>query len=137
MAQRLRAFVWSLLTQLLTEGRSALYIRLIGRELADPTHATAGVIDQGMRPQIEALTALVQESLGADTPEALVRRCTASILGQCLYYHFARPVIEPLHLEEDLGPDHIASLADHITQFSLVALRHLAQGDSAAREQTG
>ncbi len=126
--ERLHAFIKNLLTQLITEGRSALYAKLVAREMANPTQALEGVIDDGIRPQIELLSSIIGQALGDAADEKVVRRCAGSILGQCLYYYFARPVIRHLKLEPQLNAAVIDDLADHITRFSLGGLTRMGGG---------
>ncbi len=116
---RLYSFVHSLLMQLLSEGRSALYAKLVAREMFDP--------EDGIRPQVDIVLALVRDALGKDTDDQRVRRCAASIFGQCLFYYFARPLILRIPLEEDLDSERVEALARHVTQFSLAARRQLAR----------
>ena len=77
--------------------------------------------------QMEVLHRLVQQALGEQVGEDKVRRCMASMLGQCLFYYFARPVIEQIELLEEPTSDRIDAIADHITQFSLAGLHHIAK----------
>jgi HTH-type transcriptional dual regulator CecR, C-terminal domain len=53
-----------------------------------------------------------------------------SIVGQCLFYHFADPVIRNLLSNKEYSALDIDRLAKHITQFSLVAIEQLANGES-------
>ena len=124
--EHLQAFTMTLLTQLLGEGRSRLFTKLVAREMIDPTAAVEVVIDKGIRPQIEILSGMVRQILGQGATEEVVRRCVASIVGQCLIYHSARPAIERLPLAGNLDRQEIAELAEHISRFSLAALRHMA-----------
>ena len=124
--RRLYAFVKSFLTQLLSDGRSALYAKLVAREMFEPTTAFKRMLEDGIRPQVEIVISVVRDVLGEEAEEQHVRRCAGSILGQCLYYYFAKPVILTLPLEEKLDAESIDALARHITRFSLVALRQLA-----------
>ncbi len=124
---RLYSFVHSLLMQLLSEGRSALYAKLVAREMFDPTPALERVIEDGIRPQVDVVLALVRDALGKDADDQQVRRCAASIFGQCLFYYFARPLVLRIPLEEDLDSERVEALARHVTQFSLAALRQLAR----------
>ena len=125
--ERLRGFIRMMVGQFLMEGRSALYTKLVARELVDPTHALDRVIEEGMRPQIDALFPIIRDLLGNRADEQLVRRCTGSILAQCIFYYFGRQVILQIPLEEKLGPEQIDALTDHVTRFSLAALERLAQ----------
>ena len=129
--ERLRAFVRYLIGQLLTEGRSALFAKLVARELVDPTHALDRVIEEGMRPQVEALISIIRDLLGERADDRFVRRCAGSILAQCIFYYFARPVIQQIPLEEKFGPELIDDVTDHVTRFSLAALGQFAEAEAS------
>lgn len=131
--QQLYVFVRSLLGQLLTEGQSAVYARLVARELVDPTSALEKVIDQGIAPQIELLCTMIRSHVGQNCSEQAVRRTATSILGQCLFYYFARPVIDRLQLEHDLSPASLDEIARHITQFTRAALSSIPTSDVSPR----
>ncbi len=124
--ERLEAFVMNLLSQLLSEGRGATYTRLVAREMVDATDALTRVIEEGIRPQVDLLLEVLGDLLGPGADESLTRRCVSSIIGQCLFYHFARPAILQLSLEEHLQPQAIQPLASHVTAFSLAAIERLA-----------
>ena len=129
MEQRLHGFIKSFLAQLLGGEQTAVYTKLVAREMMDPTDALDDVIQEGMRPQVDFLIRLVRELLGSAADEKLVRRCAGSILGQCLYFHFGQPVILGTGLETTLSPEMIDEFADHVTQFSVAALRQLKRSD--------
>jgi hypothetical protein len=80
-----------------------------------------------IRPEAELLMAIVRDLIGHDAAPQRVWRCTASIIGQCLFYHHARPVIKRLNLEQAYTPEAIEQLVDHIAQFSLAGLRQSAR----------
>jgi len=124
--QRLHAFVRSSLLRLLDPGRPAWHGVLISREMVEPTAALDLLIEESVRPRFELLFAIVRELLGADVPEERARLCALSIAGQCLYYYHGRHVITRLQPPEERGPLDVERLADHITEFSLGALRELA-----------
>ena len=73
VGERLHAFITNFLTQLITEGRFALYGKLVARELADPTPALERVIDEGIRPQIQLLSSIIGQALGDAADEQVVR----------------------------------------------------------------
>ena len=131
--QQLYVFVRSLLGQLLTEGQSAVYAKLVARELVDPTSALDQVIDKGIAPQIELLCGMIRSHVGRNCSEQAIRRSATSILGQCLFYYFARPVIDRLQIEHDLSPAGIDGIAKHITQFTRAALSSIPTSDVSPR----
>ncbi len=122
---RLQAFIRLFRIQLLSGGRGTLYVKLIAREMFEPTRAMAGLVDKGLRPQAEALLVIVRQLLGKRATDGRARRCANTVLGQCLHYHVARPAIARLGLERVERPD-INGLTRHITDFTLGALQHLA-----------
>jgi AcrR family transcriptional regulator len=137
-AARLHAFIKTLLTQLLGPGdeRSVLCMRLVTREMVDPTSALDRVVDAGISPQVEIVKAIVREIVGIEASDEDLRRCVGSIIGQCLYYHFARAAITHMKLETTLGPGTIEALADHITTFCMAGLEGVAKDrrDEAASD---
>jgi AcrR family transcriptional regulator len=130
-AQRLHAFVLSLLFRVLDQGRPAWHGKLMMRELAEASPAFAGFIEQSIQPQFELLHSIVRDVLSAcaprwKPPRTTVQRCTASIIAQCIFYKHGRPVLERMPGGVPGGRASIEELADFITQFSLSALRSLA-----------
>lgn len=122
-AERLRAFIRSHLFSLLEAGRPAWHGKLMAREMAEPTRALDVVVDQMIRPEAERLMAIVRDLIGHDAAPQRVWHCTASIIGQCLFYHHARPVIMRLNRDQTDTPEALEPLVDHITQFSLAGLK--------------
>jgi hypothetical protein len=95
--------------------------------MAEPTRALDALVDEAIRPEVELLMSIVHDSLGRDPSPRRVWRCAASIIGQCLFYHHARPVIMRLDPEQKFNSEAIEQLVDHMTRFSLSALRQFAQ----------
>lgn len=129
--QQLHAFVRSFLLRIFDVGRPAWHGKLMSREMIEPTPALDALVEEEIRPNAERLQAIVSALLGRHVTQELLRLCTMSIVSQCVFYHHARPVINRLNPEMKYGPKEIDRLADHITQFSLAALKHLAAGKEA------
>jgi TetR/AcrR family transcriptional regulator, regulator of cefoperazone and chloramphenicol sensitivity len=123
--ERLHAFVLSFLYRVLDEGRPAWHGRLMAREIAEPTKALDHMVTTVVRPLHERLGKIVSEILGTVPSEQFVRRCVLSVIGQILFYYYCRPVLGRLYAEE-FEQRGIDSLASHITQFSLKALKGMA-----------
>jgi TetR/AcrR family transcriptional regulator, regulator of cefoperazone and chloramphenicol sensitivity len=128
-AQRLQAFIHHIIFSLFGAGAPSWPGQLMAQEMIEPTAALDDLVDQTIRPLSEKLAAIVGELLAAGGTEARVRLCQLSIIGQCLHHRNARPVIERLFPQQQYRPEDIAALADHITRFSLGALRELAKGE--------
>lgn len=123
--ERLHAFVRSFLFRILDEGRPAWHGKLMAREVAEPSSALDELLATTVRPLHEHLVRIVEDLLGAAGTPQLVRRCTLSVLGQILFYHHSRSVVERLYPQEFKERD-IETLADHITWFSLIAMKELS-----------
>ena len=129
---RLRAFVASTLTYLLDPARPAWQSRLMARELAEPTPALEGVIDENIRPRCDCLRGILRDAAGKPglSPETL-GLFTNSVMGQCLHYSQNRAVIRQLSPELGDYTQRIELLADHITACILPALRQASRRPAA------
>ena len=123
LEQRLQAFVRSLLLRIFDEGRHAWHGKLMSREMFEPTRALDALVENNIRPLSQQLESIVSGLLGAQTNSRVIRLCTMSIVAQCVFYHHARPVISRLYPNQKYNPDEVGRLADHITRFSLGALK--------------
>lgn len=128
-ALRLRAFIHDLMFSLVDEGMPAWCSKLMAREMIEPTTALDTLVEKMLRPMAEKLRAIVRELLGAGVTDDQVRYCQLSIVSQCVHYRHARPVIQRLFPQQNFEAVDIQALVDHITRFSLIALKGLAQGE--------
>ena len=95
--------------------------------MVEPTKALDELVESAYRPMTERLRQIVRDlGKGRLSPTA-VRRCAHSILGQCLYYRHAGPVIARLDPGETFAPADVERLAAHVTKFSLAAIKTLAR----------
>ncbi len=120
--ERLHVFIRSFLFRILDEGRPAWHGKLMAREIAEPTVALDQVIENVIRPLYRRLTSIVQELMGSNPSEESTRVSAMSIMGQCLFYRHARPVVLRFHPQK-FGHAEIERLADQITRFSISAIR--------------
>jgi hypothetical protein len=103
----------------------AWHAQLIMRELTQPTPACAAFVNDFVRPSAEALAQVLDEIVpGLPRPKLLL--CAFSVVGQCLHYRFARPVVRMLLGEDEFRSLDVELLTEHIHEFSLAALRSLA-----------
>ena len=124
--EKLHAFVRALLLRIADKGQPAWYGKLIAHEMAEPTKALAALIDKVYGPALKQLEAIVCELLGRRATATTIRQCQLSVLGQCLYFHYARAAIQHIHPEQGFEPVDIERLAKHITQFSLAGIRQVS-----------
>jgi len=124
---RLRAYIDSLLRRIFDAGRPGWHAQIIAREMVEPTPALDSLLEEVARPLHRELAAIVRHSLGPAADDDDVTLCALSIMGQCVYYHHARAVLSRLYPERTHSAEDMARLVDHITEFSLAALRELAR----------
>ena len=135
-AERLRAFVASMLTYLLDPARPAWQSLLMARELAEPTPALDSVIDENIRPRCDGLRDILRDAARPATlPAETLALFVNSVMGECLHYSRNRVVIRRLSPELGDYTQRIDLLADHITACILPALRQ-ARHRTAAKLTT-
>lgn len=130
--QKLRAYVRSFLFRMLGEGTPAWHGRLMAREMSEPTAAFDLILNETAKPMSQRLNGIVRDMLGPHASEQTVRNCAMSVAGQCCFYRHAHEMISRLYPETKNTPEHIEALADHITRFSLTAIKSIANGTPTA-----
>jgi TetR/AcrR family transcriptional regulator, regulator of cefoperazone and chloramphenicol sensitivity len=106
--------------------RPTWHVKLMTHELAHPTPALPGVVDQVTRPRYDSLRRLVAGIIGRSPDDRLTRLCVHSIIGQASHYGHARRVIERLWPDLKFTPQTLDEIADHIAAFSYAAMRRYA-----------
>jgi AcrR family transcriptional regulator len=127
---RLRAYIDSLLHRVFDAGRPGWHAKIIAREMVEPTRAFDSLLEEVARPLHQELADIVGRLLGLEANDEAVRLCALSIMGQCVYYHHARTVLARLYPAQSYEADDQTRLVDHISKFSLAALRAFARARS-------
>ena len=122
---RLQHFIQDFLTQLMDE-KSSSQCKLMMHELINPTLALDSFVQQAIEPMHKIMRQLVLDAAGVKIPPTELRRCVFSIFGQCLFYRHSHAVIQRLHPKLRYDAKEIAATAQHIAEFSLAGLKHLA-----------
>jgi AcrR family transcriptional regulator len=126
-AAKLRDFIRTFLTRVVFNPRPSWHGMLIMREMVQPTRACVEFVDNFVRPTLAVLRAILNDLLPADVPEVKRHLLVGSIVGQCLHYRFARPIISLLVGQEEFDSYTVDQLTDHITAFSLAGLQKAAR----------
>jgi TetR/AcrR family transcriptional regulator, regulator of cefoperazone and chloramphenicol sensitivity len=122
--EQLRFLIRRFMSDLLDPDRPNWKRRLLAREMSMPTAALDNLVAQNIRPfRDEFLSPVLRQFLGPEATERQVRLTAGSIMGQCLYYLMSRPILERLNPDFKLGPTEVNEISDHITNFTLGALR--------------
>lgn len=120
--EKLRVYIRSFLTRIMDDVHPAWFGRLLAREFTEPTLAFDILVEGSIRPSFQLLTEIVAAILGKKPHDRIVRLCSMSIVGQCLYFRHSYPVIIRLYPGEFFGPRQVDELTEHITLLSLHGL---------------
>jgi TetR/AcrR family transcriptional regulator, regulator of cefoperazone and chloramphenicol sensitivity len=122
-AEKLSDFVVTFIRRIRTGPENTWHTRLIMREMMNPHEACVELVQSSIRPQFEILQGILRELLPGETSDEQIHLTAFSIVGQCLFYHFADPVVRNLVSGEEYATYRVEKLADHIVAFSLAAVR--------------
>ncbi|HLA83255.1 MAG TPA: CerR family C-terminal domain-containing protein [Thermoguttaceae bacterium] len=135
--EQLRAFIHALLTRLMSAENPAWKMRLLQREILEPTPLCMEVMRAFFRAKFAQLMDILDEILPADMPAERRHQIGFSVIGQCVYFRAASPVIRMVIGEEEQREHHTVDLlTDHVCGLVLAALglaRPLGQPPSEGR----
>lgn len=126
--EKLRAFVKSLLLRIFDKGPNSWHGKLMSREMIEPTAALDALVEERMRPMATRIWRIVADILDCPLNDERVRLYALSVVSQCVFYHHCGPVVLRLFPKQPpLDRAGIERLANHITRFSLAAMKHLSK----------
>lgn len=120
--QRLRAFIRAMFHRLLSHegwGGIAGRGRLIARELLAPSPAFEAVLDRYIKPHKDLLIVIISDIMGTNPGPEKLMPCAISIIGQCIYYAMASPVIKIICADNAPSEKDLDRLAEFVCLFSL------------------
>ena len=110
--QRLRAFIDGMVGMAMAAlDRSDVNHLLMFREIANPTVATEHIVHEFIAPHFERLNLILTELLPPGTPAFERRLLGFSVIGQCMHYKVAGPIMEMLLTDAErkrLKPQRVA-----------------------------
>jgi len=121
--EQLRAFTEALLVRMLADDEAPWHSQLMLRELFQPTAACEQWVREYIRPQFQMLLGILGQLLPESVPMARRRLLAFSVVGQCMHYKVAAPVIRLLVDEAEYRTLQPAPLARHICDVTLAAVR--------------
>ena len=132
--QKLHDFVTALLHRLVALETEPWQVRLLMREVLQPTETSRQLTEDYFRPFLEIMLTIVDEIVGYKLPDFQRSQIGFSILGQCLYYRFLSEITKMMMPEDQFAAHFSKSqLADHITEFSLQGIEsYRSKSESAA-----
>lgn len=135
--QKLLDFITLILRRLVAMQNEPWQVRLLMREILEPTETCKHLVEEYFRPFFNTLCGIIDDLVGYRLPEPTRNKIGFSIIGQCLYYRFSaemtRLMIEQQDYVDQYDLDH---LAHHIHLFSLGGLKHYQELDDLAHQDT-
>lgn len=136
--ERLRAFIRAMFYRLQSKdgwGGLAGRGRLIIRELLDPSPAFETVLDRYIKPHRDLLLAILRDIAGSSCGTEKLLPCAISIIGQCIYYSMASPVIRKVSADNAPTEANLDRLADFVWRFSLGGIAAISKSPSAETKE--
>jgi AcrR family transcriptional regulator len=125
--QRLRTFIHTMFHRFLSnEGWGGISGRgkLIAREFFEPTPAFETIVKTYITPHKKVLVSIISELSPGNAKDKQLA-CAISIIGQCVYYAFASPIIQRIAPDFMPTQQNLERLADHVFLFSLGGIQQL------------
>jgi AcrR family transcriptional regulator len=126
---KLADFITTFIRRVRTGPEDTWHTKLMMREMAYPTAACAELVQSSIRPQFDMLLAILRELLPSSVSDEQLRLTGFSIVGQCLFYHLADPVVRNLLTSNEYSELDVTKLARHILDFSLSSIGRPARGE--------
>jgi TetR/AcrR family transcriptional regulator, regulator of cefoperazone and chloramphenicol sensitivity len=132
---KFRGLVLTMANRIIAQSSQPWHEQLMMHEFMQPTAAVAELVQEFFRPHFRILLSVIGELVPEDTPEDERHRLAFSVIGQCLHYRVARPIVNLI-----VGPDEAAMLtpdrlAEHVAEFSLAALRNWKPNRAAKKQR--
>jgi AcrR family transcriptional regulator len=124
--EQLRRFVQVYVRRLLATTPDDWIHRLINKEIADPTPAADALVEKGIRPRLDYLSAVIADLIQCPVSDPRVVRSVVSLQAQSLAY-LPNPLAERLGLRRKPTPDEVEQVARHIVEFSLGGIRAIGR----------
>ncbi len=121
----LYAFASAILHRIFSEDKGGLFAKLLYHEMASPTLAIKKIAADYLFPQSQYITAVIQSMPNAEFDDQTLFLCTHSIIGQCAFYNFNRPLREQITGQKTISEKELDRTARHIARFSLGGLKEI------------
>jgi len=120
---KLVAFINILIQQMFGAEHATWKAALIMREISHPTSACREMVEEFFRKRFDALDEILVGIMPVEMPEHRRHQVAFSIIGQCVHFRAASPVIGMIVGDEETQAYYQpADIANHIIGFTLAAL---------------
>lgn len=123
VADRLRAFVSTMLQRMLGSDALPWQHELMFREMLQPTDGCRAMVEEFFRQRLDLLLNILAPAFSCEMPEHQRQQFAFTVMGQCLFYRVGSPLLEMVIPEQDRTDHfHINQLSQHITNVTMAAL---------------
>lgn len=122
------SFSSALLHRIFSETETGLFAKLLHQEMSHPTLALERIAEEALMPQTHFLGKVVHMALEQHVSEERIRACMNSIIGQCVFFNFNRPLRQHVIGKTTMTEDEIEHTARHIARFSLGGINEVQKG---------
>jgi len=129
----LAAFLRVFLGRLYGGGVPAWLMKILSREMFEPTSALEQLVRAVHRPTAEHLRGIVMRVGRGRIGEPDAVRCAQSIIAQCVFYKHAQAVLRLMGHAQPATPAEIEVLAIHVTRFSIAGIHSSATDSEEVR----
>lgn len=127
----LQGFIHTLAGRFLNPNVESWRHVLLVREFMAPSRACEEMMQESILPFMEHLLSILRKLMPADVPSPLIRQFAFSIIAQCAYYRLQDRVVAMMTPADELDAHFTPeALAEHISEFSLSAIRAYNFSDS-------
>lgn len=123
--ESLFGYASAVLHRIFSTGEASLFPRLLNQEMAAPTLALEKIVKEALLPQSLHVEQAVRKHFGDACDEHTIWLCKHSIIGQCAFYNFSRPLRERVMGCGEMTETAIEQIARHIARFSLGGLKEI------------
>ena len=104
-------------------------MRLLLREIIEPTRACEEMVQEGFQPFFGNLLEILRTLCGSSRPDHELHRIGFSIISQCVFYRAHHRIVEMM-IDARERKDHFTAeeLAEHIFRFSHAAIGMASSG---------
>jgi AcrR family transcriptional regulator len=125
MEARLKLFIHRFLSRFLDPGRPSWHGQLMAREMADPTDVLDKLMASMVRPSFTEVFGVLRNLLNPTITDDRVRMVVFSVVGQCIFFHHAKPIHLRMGFLDYADPKLVEKLAAHIFEFTISAIAEL------------
>ena len=122
LEDHLHSFALAILHRIFSADETGRFAKLLYREMASPTLALDRIAAEALLPQTRFLGEAIRPWLGKPIKKQELQLCLNSIIGQCVFYNFSRPLRERVMGKKSISEKEIDRIARHIARFSLGGL---------------